>query len=151
MTPSILDPSTLLPHRFPFLLVDRIDAVDPGKSAHGTKLITGAEWLIGHTRATGGLRAMPHLLIVEALAQLSGAVLAGLLPESAGAIGYFLGINAAHFRGEARPGDVLALHVELRAFRRGLCRTYGVARVGTQRVVRAELTSVLRPADGLAR
>ena len=44
-----------------------------------------------------------------------------------------------------------ALHVELRAFRRGLCRTYGVARVGPQRVVRAELTSVLRPADGPAR
>lgn len=147
MPQPLLDPSTLLPHRYPFLLVDRIDAVDPGKSAHGTKLVTGAEWLIGHTRGAEGLRAMPHLLIVEALAQLSGAVLAGLVAESAGAIGYFLGINDARFRGEARPGDVLTLHVELRAYRRGLCRTYGVARVGTQRIVRAELTSVLRPAD----
>jgi 3-hydroxyacyl-[acyl-carrier-protein] dehydratase len=142
-----MDPSTLLPHRYPFLLVDRIDAVDPGKSAHGTKRVTGSEWAIVGTRGHGGLRVMPHLLIVEALAQLSGAVLAGLLDGSEGAIGYFLGINNAHFRGAASPGDVLSLAVELRSFRRGICRTHAVAQVGARRIVRADLTSVLRPIE----
>ena len=97
-----MDPSTLLPHRFPFLRVDRIDAVDPGQSARGPTLVPGAEWAIVGARGRAGRRAMPHLLIVDALAQVSGAVLVGLLDGSAGAIGYFLGINSAHVRRAAR-------------------------------------------------
>ena len=82
-----MDPLSLLPHRYPFLLVDSIDEVEAGRSARGTKLVTGSEWLIVGTRETHVQRAMPHTLIVEALAQLSAAVMHGLLDGSAGAIG----------------------------------------------------------------
>jgi len=132
MTTPAMDPSTLLPHRYPLLLVDR---VEPGKRASGTKLVTGSEWSIVGARGVPGMRAMPHLLIVEALAQLSGAVLAGLPDGSAGAVGYFPGMQRARFRGEAVPGDVLTVEVELLQFRRGICKTRGVARVGATRVV----------------
>ena len=73
------DPHTLLPHRFPLLLVDRITAVEPGKRATGIKTVTGNEWTsIGSSRDAGA-QEMPHLLIVEALAQLSAAVLVTLI------------------------------------------------------------------------
>lgn len=139
-----MDPRALLPHRYPFLLVDTIDEVVAGKSARGTKLVTGSEWLIVGTRGSHAQRAMPHLLIVEALAQLSAAVLHGLLPESDRVLGYFMGINRARFRGAAAPGDLLALHVELRQFRRGICKTRGTAHVGQQQIVRVDITSILQ-------
>lgn len=69
-----MDPRTILPHRYPFLLLDTIDEVHRGKRARGTKVVTGSEWLVIGTTGTNTLRAMPHLLIVEALAQLSAAV-----------------------------------------------------------------------------
>lgn len=140
-----MDPSTLLPHRYPFLLLDRIDAVEVGTRARGRKLVTGSEWSSIGTHGATPVRPMPHLLIVEALAQLSAAVLSGLLDGSAGAIGYFLGIHRARFRGEARPGDVLMLEVELLQFRRGICKTRGIARVNGARIVQADLTSIVRP------
>ncbi len=64
-----MDPRTILPHRYQFLLLDTIDEVHSGKSARGTKVVTGSEWLVIGTTGTHTLRAMPHLLIVEALAQ----------------------------------------------------------------------------------
>ncbi len=140
-----MDPHTLLPHRYPFLLLDTIHDVHIGKSARGTKLVTGSEWQIVGTSAAHGRRSMPHLLIVEALAQLSAAVMQGLLDGSEGAVGYFMGINRARFRGAAAPGDVLALYVELLQFRRGICKTRGVATVDGTRVVRVDITSIVRP------
>ena len=140
------DPLTLLPHRFPLLLVDRITSVERGKRATGVKTVTGNEWsTIGSTHDAGA-QAMPHLLIVEALAQLSAAVLVTLLEDGAGAIGYFLGINNVRCRGRAAPGDVIELSIELRNFKRGVCRTHGVARVGNMDVVRADLTTIIRVA-----
>ena len=140
------DPLTLLPHRFPLLLVDRITSVERGKRATGVKTVTGNEWsTIGSTHDAGA-QAMPHLLIVEALAQLSAAVLVTLLEDGAGAIGYFLGINNVRCRGRAAPGDVIELSIELRNFLRGVCRTHGVARVGDMDVVRADLTTIIRAA-----
>ena len=140
------DPLMLLPHRFPLLLVDRITSVERGKRATGVKTVTGNEWsTIGSTHDAGA-QAMPHLLIVEALAQLSAAVLVTLLEDGAGAIGYFLGINNVRCRGRAAPGDVIELSIELRNFKRGVCRTHGVARVGNMAVVRADLTTIIRVA-----
>jgi 3-hydroxyacyl-[acyl-carrier-protein] dehydratase len=120
--------------------------VDAGKRAHGTKVVTGSEWLAIGVSDVVTLRAMPHLLIVEALAQLSAAVMQGLLDGGEGAIGYFMGMNNARFRGEAVPGDVLSLSVELRQYRRGICKTHGVATVDGRQVVRVDITSILRPA-----
>ncbi len=80
-----MDPRTILPHRYPFLMVDTIDEVHGGRIARGTKVVTGSEWLVIGSSGTNTLRAMPHLLIVEALAQLSAAVMQGLI-DSEGAI-----------------------------------------------------------------
>lgn len=149
--PLHFEPLTLLPHRFPLLLVDRITSVEPGKRATGVKTVTGNEWSsVGSSHDAGALE-MPHLLIVEALAQLSAAVLVTLLEGSAGAIGYFLGINNVRFRGRAAPGDILDLSIELRQFKRGVCRTHGVARVGRTDIVRADLTTIIRVADARER
>lgn len=153
MTPTVnsmlLDPQTLLPHRFPLLLVDRITGVEPGKRATGTKAVTGNEWTSVGCAGDGGAWEMPHLLIVEALAQLSAAVLVTLLEGGEGgegAVGYFLGINNVRCRGRAAPGDVLELSIELRQFKRGVCKTHGVARVGATDIVRADLTTIMRVA-----
>lgn len=141
-----VDVFALLPHRDPFLLVDRITVIEPGRLAIGTKQVTGTEWCAVSGRAGEGVLAMPHLLIVEALAQLSAAVLVGLLETPGGAVGYFLGIDAVKFRGVAAPGDTLDLSVELKQYRRGVCRTKAVAKVGDAMVVQAELTTILRAA-----
>lgn len=144
------DPLTLLPHRFPLLMVDRITAVEPGRRATGSKTVTGNEWTSVGSSHDAGAQEMPHLLIVEALAQLSAALLVTLIEGGAGAIGYFLGINNVRCRGRAAPGDVLELSIELRNFKRGLCRTHGVARVGDLDVVRADLTTIIRAAERAA-
>ncbi len=142
--PTAIDPFALLPHRFPFLLLDTITVQEPGRRVTGTKAVTGSEASLIGAGAGGGVHAMPHLLIVEALAQLSAGILVALLEGKTGAIGYFIGIDRVRFRSHAMPGDVLDLSVELRQFRRGICRSHGVARVGTQRIVHADLTTILR-------
>lgn len=146
MTPQIAPPDvlSLLAHRYPFLLLDRIVSLDPGKRAVGVKQVTGAEWF--SQAASGGVAGMPGGLIVEALAQLSGAVLLDLIEAGEGedVVGYFMGITGVRFRGEARPGDTLRLEVSLRQFKRGICRTHGEAFVGDRRIVRADLTTVIR-------
>lgn len=131
-------------------MVDRITAVEPGRRATGIKTVTGNEWTSVGSSHDAGAQEMPHLLIVEALAQLSAALLVTLIEGGAGAIGYFLGINNVRCRGRAAPGDVLELSIELRNFKRGLCRTHGVARVGDLDVVRADLTTIIRAAERAA-
>ena len=105
MNDLTMDLNTVSPHRYPFLLVDRIDAVDARKLARGTKLVMGSAWAIVGGRGHARLRAMPHRLIVAHLARWSGAVVAGLLDGSAGAIGYFVGLYTAHVQRAALPGD----------------------------------------------
>jgi 3-hydroxyacyl-[acyl-carrier-protein] dehydratase len=143
--PDVFD---LLPHRFPFLLVDRITALDPGKRAEGIKRVTGGEWFLGeavHDADPPPDASMPNALVVEALAQLSAAVLVGVVEGAAGAVGYFMGLDRVRFRGSARAGDDLRLAIELRQFRRGVCRLHGDAWVGHRRIVRADLTIIVRP------
>ena len=145
--PDVFD---LLPHRFPFLLVDRITALDPGRRAEGIKRLTGGEWFLGeavHDPDPPAEAVMPNALVVEALAQLSAAVLIGVVDGGVGAVGYFMVLDRFRFRGRARPGDDLRLAIELRQFRRGVCRLHGDAWVGARRIVRADLTIIVRPAS----
>ncbi len=141
---AVLDPHALLPHRFPLLMLDRIEVLEPGKRVRGVKTVTGAEWTVVGAAGTGGVHAMPHLLIVEALAQLSAGIFVELLQGSSGAIGFFMGIDNVRFRSQAAPGDVLELLIELRQYRRSICRTHGTARVDGRLIVQADLTTVLR-------
>jgi 3-hydroxyacyl-[acyl-carrier-protein] dehydratase len=135
--PDVLD---LLPHRAPFLLIDRILSVEPGRRATGVKQITGDEWCM---RADPP-RPFPHTLVLEALAQLSAGVMIGLTDAPAGAVGYFMGLNKVKLRGDVFSGDALELSCTLMHYRRGICRTRGEAFVRGARIVRAELTTIIR-------
>lgn len=151
MLPDVL---SLLPHRYPFLLLDRITVLEPGMRAVGIKRVTSGEWFFGESSLDaahphGRLAEMivPNGLIVEGLAQLSAALLVDERNGVAGPmVGYFMGIDRVRYRGAARPGDEIELHIELLRFRRGILRTRGEAHVNGRRIVRAELTTVLRPA-----
>ena len=100
----------ILPHRAPFLLVDRIDELEPGKRAVGCKAVTYNEpFFAGHFPQEP---VMPGVLICEALAQV-GAVALLSCDESKGKLAFFGGINKARFRQKVVPGDVLRLETEL--------------------------------------
>ncbi|HEU4630635.1 MAG TPA: 3-hydroxyacyl-ACP dehydratase FabZ [Gemmatimonadaceae bacterium] len=132
----------LLPHRYPFLLVDRLRVVVPGERAQGVKRVTGSEWF--GAAGPAALAAMPGLLVVEALAQTSAAVLVELLDGATGAVGYFAAIERARFREPVRAGDTLQLEVTLRSYRRGIARLRGEATVEGRRVAVVEFTTVVR-------
>jgi 3-hydroxyacyl-[acyl-carrier-protein] dehydratase len=131
----------LLAHRYPFLLVDRIRVVERGKVVVGTKRVTAGEWwCVGESP----LRQMPFSLVIEALAQTSGALVRDLLGDAEGTIAYFMGVQRVRLRDHPRPGDELSLELTLRQWRRGICRTRGVATVDGRLVASADLTTVVR-------
>lgn len=100
----------ILPHRYPFLLVDRIEDGEPGKWARGRKCVTANEMhFCGHFP---GQPIMPGVLILEALAQV-GAVAILTVPENKGKLALFGGVKNARFRKQVVPGDVLTLECEL--------------------------------------
>jgi 3-hydroxyacyl-[acyl-carrier-protein] dehydratase len=100
----------IIPHRQPFLLIDRIEELEPGVRAVGTKCVSYNEpFFAGHFPAEP---VMPGVLIIEALAQV-GTVAMLSVPENKGKIGYFGAINSAKFKRKVVPGDVLTLEVEI--------------------------------------
>jgi len=103
-------PSEVLPHRPPFLLVDRISALEPGVRAVGHWRLTGDEWFFpGHFP---GRPTLPGVLMCEAIAQV-GAYAVLTSPSHAGKLPLFGGIDGARFRRQVTPGDELELVVEL--------------------------------------
>ena len=135
-----LDVLSVLPHRYPFLFVDRLRVLEPGRRAVGLKRVTGTEGFGGEL--PNG--EMPGLLVVEALAQTSAGVLIGLLDGSDGAIGYFAGADRVKFRTLPRVGDTLIMSVELVWYRRGVARLRGIATVNGRLSTRADFTTVVR-------
>lgn len=127
----------ILPHRYPFLLVDRITALESGKSAVGIKAVTVNEMhFLGHFPEK---HVMPGVLIVEALAQV-GAVAILSVEENHGKLVYFAGINSMQFRRQVVPGDVLELSIELTKTERGIGYGNAVAKVGDEVAAKGELT-----------
>lgn len=132
----------VLGHRYPFLLVDRLRIVEPGRRALGLKRVTGGDWW--SEAADSGIWEMSGTLVVEALAQTSAAVLIGLVSESPGAVGYFASADRVRFRSLPRAGDTLILAVELVWYRRGVARLRGIASVDGRLAVSANFTTVIR-------
>ena len=136
----------IIPHRWPFLLVDRIIEIEDGKRAVGIKNVSYGELFFqGHFP---GRPIMPGVLIVEALAQVGAVAMLGL-PENQGKIALFAGIDNFHFRKPVVPGDTLRLEVTMTRTRgpigKGLCR----AEVDGQVVAEGGLTFALVSADSL--
>lgn len=133
----------VLPHRYPFLLIDRVTELEPGVRARGIKNVTINEWFFqGHFP---GQPVMPGVLIVEALAQV-GAVALLSQPEYAGRIVYFAGIDGVRFRRQVVPGDTLSLSVELTKLRGAIGKGRGEARVEGALAAAGEFTFAIAPA-----
>lgn len=132
-----------LPHRYPFLLVDRIEAFEEGKSIIGVKNVTINEpFFQGHFP---GHPIMPGVLILEAMAQVGG-IFAQLSREARkDEVPYFVGIDKARFRKPVLPGDVLRLELNLIKLRRGIYSFVGKAFVDDKLVAEAELKATFAP------
>lgn len=150
---DIRDVMRLLPHRYPFLLVDRVVEHDVGKRIVCLKNVTYNEnFFVGHFP---GLPTMPGVLILEALAQASGilAVLKSSLRADSGLILYFAGIDNCRFKKPVVPGDQLHLHAELEKQKRDLWKFHTRAMVGSSVVCEADMMCVLKtpaPSEGSA-
>lgn len=127
----------LLPHRFPFLLVDRILEIDPGKKIVGLKNVTINEpFFPGHFP---GHPVMPGVLIVEAMAQVAAIFVYNSSEDNKDKITYFVGIDNTKFRKPVVPGDQLRLELEVIGCRRGIYTFSGKAYVEGKLVTESEL------------
>lgn len=137
---NIKEIMNIIPHRSPFLLVDRIEEMEVGKRAVGKKCVTYNEpFFAGHFPQE---LVMPGVLIIEALAQV-GAVCCLSAEENKGKIGFLGGVNKAKFRGKVVPGDVLNLEVEMIKVKGPVGVGKGTATVDGKVVASGEITFMI--------
>jgi 3-hydroxyacyl-[acyl-carrier-protein] dehydratase len=134
----------LLPHRYPFLMVDRVIAIEKGKSIRAVKNVTINEpFFVGHFPHRP---VMPGVLMLEAMAQ-SAALLSfateGVTPDDK-TVYYFAGLDGARFRRPVEPGDQLVMDVSLLRHKGGIYKFKGEARVGEELACEAELMCTMR-------
>ncbi len=134
----------LLPHRYPFLLVDRVVEIDKGKRIKALKNVSVNEpFFTGHFPARP---VMPGVLMLEALAQAAGLLSFDMLGEAPdeNTVFYFVGIDNARFKRPVEPGDQLILEVELDRIKGGIYKFKGVARVDGSVACEAEIMCTMR-------
>jgi 3-hydroxyacyl-[acyl-carrier-protein] dehydratase len=132
----------IIPHRYPFLLVDKIVEVEIGKRAVGVKNVTINEpFFQGHFPE---YPVMPGVLIVEALAQV-GAIAVLSMEENKGKLGFLAGIDQFRFKEQVKPGDTLILEVELTRVRGSIGKGHGIAKVNGKVVAEGDILFALSP------
>ena len=140
MSLGIKEIEAILPHRHPFLLIDRIDELEPGMRAVGVKAVTfHEEFFAGHFPEEP---VMPGVLILEALAQV-GAVAILSVEGNKGKTAFFGGVDKVRFRRKVVPGDVLTLTCEIIRTRGNVGVGTALASVNGERAVTAEMTFVV--------
>lgn len=132
----------MIPHRYPFLLVDKIVNVKLGESCVGIKNVTCNEpHFEGHFPDHP---VMPGVMIIEAMAQTAGSLVVHTLGEKAhGKIVYFMTIDSARFRKPVVPGDVLRMHCQIKQNRRNVYKFEGIAEVDGQKVAEAVYSAMI--------
>ena len=132
----------VLPHRYPFLLVDRVLEIEAGKRIVGIKNVTINEpFFQGHFP---GHPIMPGVLIIEAMAQVGGMLLMGAVPDHDKKVVYFTSLNNVKWRRPVKPGDQLRFELELLQVRGMMCKMQGVAKVDGEVVCEAEMGAMVR-------
>jgi 3-hydroxyacyl-[acyl-carrier-protein] dehydratase len=132
----------MIPHRYPFLLVDRLIEVVPNQSAVGIKNVTiGDIWFQGHFP---GKPVMPGVMIIESMAQTAAVLVVHTLgPDAEGKLVYFMSIEGARFRKPVFPGDTLHVHVHKQRTRGNVWKFSGEAKVKSQTVAEATFTAMI--------
>ena len=134
----------ILPHREPFLMVDRVDELVPGKTAKCVKAVSGNEWyFMGHFAQK---KVMPGVLIVEALAQAGGIALL-TLDEMRGKLAFLGKITNARFHAPVVPGDLLELESEITTVNGAIGIGAGIARVAGKKVCSCEFVFAIKDPD----
>ena len=139
---TVEDIMQVLPHRYPFLLVDRILEIEEGKRIVGLKNVTINEpFFQGHFP---GHPIMPGVLIIESMAQVGGMLLMRTIADPASKVVYFMSLDNIKFRRPVRPGDQLRLELEVTQIRGATCRMRGVASVDGQVATEADMAAIVR-------
>jgi 3-hydroxyacyl-[acyl-carrier-protein] dehydratase len=131
-----------IPHRYPFLMIDRMTDIVLNQSATGIKCVTvGEPFFQGHFPSRP---VMPGVLIIEAMAQTAAVLVVSTLgPEAEGKLVYFMSIDKARFRRPVRPGDVVHVHVDKDRHRGNVWRFNGVAKVDGKVVADAVFSAMI--------
>ncbi len=132
----------ILPHRYPFLLVDRIIALEPDKRIVGIKNVTLNERYLAHR--PGEAPVLPPTILTEAMAQV-GAIMILAKPENRQKLPYFMGIERVRYRRPVHPGDVVELEAIVQRLRSRMGRLRGIARVEGRIVMEGTMTFALGP------
>src|SRR5690349_2639730 len=145
-TASIADILRDIPHRYPFILIDRLESFEPGK-VRVLKNVSADEWYfqgVPHDQ-----RMMPSMLLIESLAQSSGTLAhySGLMNRVSKPIIFFAGVNKCVFHRDVRPGDTLTLECTLLRALRDVIKVHGRATVDGDLVVELTLMAAVRDMD----
>jgi len=139
-TLGIVDIMNTIPHRFPFLLVDKVEIIEAGKKAVGYKNITmNEDCFNGHFP---GVPIFPGVLAIEAMAQ-TAAILMLRLPHSNEKLVYLMGINNCKFRKLVSPGDTLVMNIEVLRFGGKICVFEATAKVNNEVAVEVKMTATV--------
>jgi UDP-3-O-[3-hydroxymyristoyl] N-acetylglucosamine deacetylase/3-hydroxyacyl-[acyl-carrier-protein] dehydratase len=139
---SIEEIMKVLPHRYPFLLVDRIIEVEERKRVVGIKNVTINEpFFQGHFP---GHPVMPGVLIIEAMAQVGGMLLLGTVEDAQDKVVYFIALDNVRWRRPVKPGDQLRFELDVVQIRGPVCKMHGVAKVDGELVAEADMAAMVR-------